>query len=109
MLVVLSLILFGCDNGVSDDDGIAKDVSENTSWPMVVEGEYEYSNSSDHGGIDQNVFGSIGSSRDSYIMIHTLDSILVKGNVSDGDRVVATIRQSDIDSEFYEIISIEQR
>lgn len=75
---------------------------------MDVEGRFEWGHSNDHGGFDQNVFGSIYSSSDSYIMVDTLDSILKKGGVSNGDYVVAKIKPSDIDGDYYTIISISK-
>ena len=55
-----------------------------------------------------NVYGNIRSSSDSYIMIEMLDSILEKGGVSDGDYVTATIKPSDMDSDYYTIVSISK-
>lgn len=106
-LILLTFILIGCDNQVYSDHDIAKEVSENTKWPMKVEGKYEWFHSNDHGGVDQNVYGVIKSTEKSYIGIETLDSTLKKSNVKNGDLVEALIKPSEIDTESYEIVSIK--
>lgn len=108
-ILLFTIILYGCDSQPTSNKDISKDVANNNSWPMEVEGTFEWGHSNDHGGIDQNVFGSINSSSDSYIMVDTLDSILKKGGVSNGDYVVAKIKPSDIDGEYYTIISISKK
>lgn len=108
-IVLFAIILYGCDSRSTSNRDIAKDVANNTSWPMDVEGTFEWGHANDHGGVDQNVFGSIKSSSESYIMVDTLDSVLEKGGVTSGEYVVAKIKPSDIDNEYYTIVSIRKK
>ena len=107
LFMLLGFSGVGCDSKVYINYDIAKEVSENTTWPMKVVGKYEWFHSNDHGGVDQNVYGVIKSSEDSSIGIETLDSTLKNNNIKNGDLVEALIKPSEIDTESYEIVSIK--
>lgn len=109
LLVMFSVILFGCDGKVYSDKDIAKSVAANKTWPMQVEGLFTIEVSKDSGGVDSHIFGTIYSSDESYIAVYTLDSVLVKNSVVSGARVEATIKPSDLDDNTYDIVSIKTK
>ena len=109
-IALLAVVMLGCDEGVYSDKDIAKIVSENKSWPLQVDGLFTVEVTKDYGGgADRHIFGSISSSNDSYITIYTLESVLMKNNISNGVEVIATIKPSDLDEETYDIVSIKTK
>lgn len=109
-IAIFLIALTGCNGEVYSDKDIAKLVSENNNWPMQVDGLFTIGVTKDYGGgADRHIFGSISSSEESYIAIYTLESVLMKNNISNGVQVIAIIKPSDIDEETYDIVSIKTK
>jgi hypothetical protein len=80
---------------------------------MEISGVYEEAEAVDMAnGQDIIVFGSIGDSDESYVLVEARGSLLDQTKVEDGDVVFATIRPADSvedsDDELYEILTIRK-
>ncbi len=110
LITIFFIALTGCNGKVYSEKDIAKLVSQNNSWPMQVDGLFTIEVTKDYGGgADIHIFGSISSSEESFVAIYTLESVLIKNNISNGVQVIATIKPGDIDKETYDIVSIKTK
>jgi transcription termination factor Rho len=111
-LIFFGVLLFlGCEADVQqevDTYNIAQKVAKNTSWPMLVEGVFEEVDQANISGVDVNIQGMIRSSSSSFVTVYILKSLLARNNISSGDKVLAQIKPSNIDVNFYDIVSIEK-